>query len=256
MSKNQLCIQISENFCSFVELKHGEIEFIENIRFTEKKDFQYKERLKEIFLKSDKLKEEFEEISLTWVSKTAVIIPSSIFLPTEIESLFLSCFQDKNHGFDLDYNRLMENSLVCVYEIPLWVKSFFIIKFPRIVIQHECTNTARGILKQAFSLHIQVSIFPDLMLLSIVDKNELKFYNTYDIAHSNDIIYYLSFVMQQEDLINKTCKINFSIHNSVEDHGNSLEKNLNLDLNKITLFNASKITFNHIQLLKFQEFCV
>jgi hypothetical protein len=257
MPKNQLCIQISENFCSLAELKENGLRLIDSIEFKEKKDFQYKEILTHFFSKNVKNAEEYDEISLSWISSDAVIVPSSVFLPNEVETIYKSCYNEKNLGFEIDYSRLMEHSLAIIYEIPIWLKSFFIVKFPRIVIQHEYANLIRGMMKNSFSLSIQVSIFPNIMQIIMVNKSELLLCNSYEINHENDILYYLSFAIKQTQKEVSKGKINISVHPfSLNQAITESEKNLQESINKIALFKEYQINFEKNQTIKFQEFCV
>ncbi len=255
MSKNQLIIQLSENFCSLAELSSGKLKILDSILFREKKDFQYKETLKLFFDKNITSSVEYDEISVSWITPNALLTPANIFSPSEIESLFSACFNKTVSKAELDYNRMMESSLVTIYEIPLWVKSFFIMRFPRIVIQHEYSHTLRGILKQnSANSNIQVSIFPEEMILTMINKNEIILCNSYEINHLNDIIYYLTFAMQQEKLTDSKGLINFSI-NSLS---NINELELNENLLKLNLFSSTtnRITFDADTSLKHQQFCV
>lgn len=252
MSKNHLCVQISDGFCTLSEIIDGEIKIIVSTFFEKKKDFQYKESLKDFLNESLVKDKEYDEVSVAWISPKALLVPTNIFSPNETESLFNTCFQKKAVSSELDFNRLMEVSIVCIYEIPLWVKSFFIMRYPKVVIQHEYSHLVRGMMKNSFNLGIQVSVFPEIMVLSMVNKNDLIFCNTYEINHLNDVIYYLSFAIQQKELGNVKGKINFSLNPLITFQEDELRKNLK----RINLFNFYEIHFDATRTLKFQEFCV
>jgi hypothetical protein len=257
MPKNQLCIQVSENFCSVAELKDHDFHLIDSIEFKEKKDFQYKEILNSFFSEKVKNSEEYDEISLSWISPNAVIVPSSIFLPNEMETIYKTCFSEKKSSAELDYTRMMEHALAVIYEVPSWVKSFFIIKFPRVIIQHEYAHLIRGMMKNSFALNIQVSIFPQMMQIILVNKSELLLCNSYEINHENDILYYLSFVINQKQLQETKGKLNISIHKlSLEKSEDQIEQILKENMSKIKLFNNLSLNFDKKQSFKFQEFCV
>jgi hypothetical protein len=261
--KKQLCIQISENFCSFASLSAGNLEIIKSIVFTEKKDFQFKESLNALVqdLKNNLNFDDFDDITVSWISQNALLIPSSIFRPNEMESIFSTCFTKKISSNELDFNRLMEHSLAIIYEIPLWVKSFFIIKFPRVVIQHEYAHLVRGMMKKSAQLTIQLATYPNLMHLGIVNKGELILCNSYEISHPNDIIYYLSFALQQLNLLESKGKINCCIHDlsfKEEEFSDStkISSFLKDNLQKMSVFREFQLTFDNKQTIQNQEFCV
>ena len=122
MSKKHLCIQLSENFCCLSILEDKKVENIASINFEQKKDFQYKETLSKLFNEKNLDLIDFEEITLSWISPKSVTIPASLFVPTELDSIFDTCYT-RETGTDLDYTRMMETSMVSIYEIPTWIKN-------------------------------------------------------------------------------------------------------------------------------------
>ncbi len=109
----------------------------------------------------------------------------------------------------------------------------------------------------ASNLKIEVSVFPDLMILSLVEKNEIILCNSYEINHVNDVIYYLSFALQQKNLLQTKGKLNFGIHAFSSIKEDDLSENLKkIDLFSQNYFASNQVTFNNSQTLKFQEFCV
>lgn len=254
MSKTHLAFEISEHACSLASLEDGRVNFIGNLQFDGKKDFQYKESLLQ-FLKEKNLAElQVDDVSVSWVSPNATLVPTAIFQSGSAEAIFSACFNKQVAANDIDYNRLTESAVVNVYEIPMWVKSFFVVRFPRVNILHEYSHLIKGLFHNgAFKLQIQASIHPEQLSLLIVKNNELLFANSFEVNHHNDVIYYLSFVVQQLKLGEQEGILTFSIAKNVEQiKADALQK----DLEKINLFRGLKPRFEDEKPFKYHQFCV
>ncbi|MGV3631537.1 MAG: DUF3822 family protein [Bacteroidota bacterium] len=251
-NKVQLCIEISEAFCSVSEIRNGKLAFLGSLLFHEKKDFQLKEALAAFLKEKAGELSAYEEVSVSWIAPHAMLVPSAVFEPKSTEALFAGCFTKQVAATELDYNRISELSVVNLYEIPLWVKSFFVIRFPRALIQHEYSHQLRGIMKQAFKLQVHVNVYTGLMTIQIADKNELLFCNAFEIQHVNDVLYYLSFSLQQLQLSGKAGKLNFHLQ---ADSGIAKEE-LGSLLRQVDAFKQMEITFDSEKIIKYQELCV
>lgn len=250
--KIQLCAELSEDFCSLVEISGDVLTFLGQIRFEEKKDFQIKERLLDFFKEKVSDFNKYEDFTVSWITPRALLVPATIFDIKEIKSLFSVCFSTQNASTELDYNRLSELSMVNIYEIPLWLKSFFVSRYPRVIIQHEYSINLRGIMKAAFKLNVNVQLYPQLMTINIVQKNELLYCNAFEIQHENDVLYYLAFVLQQLDLNNQAGNLNFHLSKLSNIQANDLESNLK----KNQSFKDLDLKFNSEKIIKYHTFCV
>jgi hypothetical protein len=249
MSKKHLCIQLSSNFCCLSILEDKKVETIASIIFEQKKDFQYKEALAKLFSEKNLDQTEFDEITLSWISPKSVTIPSSLFIPSELESIFETCFVREEIGTDLDYTRMMEASMVSVYEMPSWIKSFFIIRYPRIIILHEYSHSLKSLLNNSFNPKIQVSVYPESTQIYYINRGEVLFLNSFEVSSTKDVLYYLSFIIQQHKLEEEKLKINLCISEMSEiDHNelNTAFPKMNLFKNKEIKFDPNFNKLNHL----------
>lgn len=252
MEKKHLVVEISNDFCALHELNDTSVRFLGELVFTEKKEFQQKERLAEFFKEKVNDLSSYEEMSVSWISSRALLIPSSIFEPKEIKTLFSTCFTSQIEATELDYNRLSELSIVNIYEIPLWVKSFFVIRFPRVVIQQEYSMNLRGMMKTAFKLNINVQVYPQMMTIQIVQRNEMLFCNAFEIQNENDVLYYLAFVLQQLNLVHEAGNLNFHLTKNCQIAENEIKSNIK----KVDTFKNLDVQINSEKIIKFHQFCV
>jgi len=201
---NQLAIQIAIDGIKCEILKDGAVSsYGSELSFDSSKDDLIKEQLSKEFSSNTIYQQEFDEITLSWSSDKTTLVPNAVFSESSSQAIFKLCYGENEA--DVDYNRISELSLVNVYEIPDWIKRFFVIKFPRINIQHEGSIVLRQALHEnAFKLKCTIVIYKNHFQLIISKHNELIFYSNFDFQSSEDVIYHIMFVLQQKELTNET----------------------------------------------------
>lgn len=199
--KSQLIIEISEYAVKFSHMKSGICEEVDYFTFKERIDYRYKEQLEQIFQEKKYKERSYDDYTLTWYSPLSTLLPNNVFSETKAEEVFKLCFSKDVPNSNIDYNRISELSMVNIYEIPLWVKSFFVIKFPRIIIQHEGSFLLRSIFKgTTFHLNCSIIIHNESFNIILANKNELLFYSNYSFLNSDDIVYHFKYALQQKDI--------------------------------------------------------
>lgn len=166
--------------------------------FAQKTEFYYKEQLERL-LETYQLKTpEYEEHVLAWYTTVNTMVPNNILEDSKPEALLKYGCKENNIKFDTDYNRIAEYATVNIYEIPLWVKSFFVIRFPRIVIAHLGTGILKGI-ADLNTFKNEMFVFPmlDRALMVYVQRGEIQLYNHFEYANNKDLIYYLLNILKQ-----------------------------------------------------------
>lgn len=202
-----LTIELSENGVRFSTIS-GEIASKHAFTFKDKKDYRYKEQLEEFLVESGLKNQDFDEQTVSWTGFRSTLIPSNIFGESKPEELFQLCYGTEVPTSHVDYNRIPEQGLVNLYEIPLWVKSFFVVKYPRSVIQHEGSHAIRGIFAEnTFRTKTTIILHDNFFMLSILKENKLLFYSMFDYQVIDDIVYHVMFTLQQKELVGDTGSI-------------------------------------------------
>jgi len=190
-----------------------------------------------------------EEVTLSFIGKNSTLVPQNIIGETTNAAIYELSFGKTMN--DLDYNRFPEMGLVNIYEIPSWVKSFFVVRYPSIIMQHEGTHLLRGIFKgTTFKPLVHLSIDEEVFFLVVTDQNKLEFFNSFDFKNMDDIIYHTLFVLDQKGLNPKELKISWS-----ENHEKSaLYDDFKLALEKIKP--EISMSYKAFESFKNQSFCV
>lgn len=199
---NHLAIQVAADGLHCVVSKNGIFSTSCSLSFNSSDEASIKDQITNEFETRGFFTTDFDDISLSWSSNKTTLIPNAVFSESDSKSLFELCFGASEHG--IDYNRISELSIVNVYEIPDWVKRYFVLKFPRIIVQHEGSFLLRNVMNEnSFKLKLSIVTYNSFFLLMISKHNELIFYSTFDYQSHDDILYHTSFVLQQKELLNE-----------------------------------------------------
>lgn len=202
MSKKQLTFTLSRTSVQVAEVLRSteETTHVASVLFTSSLSRDYKSELAK-FLDGIDWISEYEEVTLAWCTQSAFLVPMRLFQETDKKELMQLVIGNKEEQQNLDYNRLPELEVVMLYEIPLWVKSFFIPRFPRILVQHESSMMLRAFSQRSpFQLTVRICCSYDYFSVMMMDKNELIFCNSFEYQTSDDIVYYFLNVLQQMNL--------------------------------------------------------
>lgn len=223
-----LSIELSENSVEFSVLStRKELISCKTLVFT---SADFKKELSDFYSLNSFLLDDYSDITLAWSTVNSTLIPSSVFQESKPKELFALCFGDKLND-DIDYNRISELGLINLYAIPSWLKSFFIIKHPRIIIQHEGSHLLRASMNEnAFKPKVSLAIHEDHFLLYLSKHNELEFYSYFEYQQVEDIVYHMIFTLQQKEFNGQKGNIEVFSNKNVD---SNLLKNLIEHLGKI-----------------------
>jgi len=157
-------------------------------------------------LKDDLFSYDYKTMSLVVASERQTLVPNAIFTGANPKDIF-----ELNHQTpidNLDYNRIAELSIVSIYEIPLWIKSAFVIKMPRVKIIHTSTVLLKGIFKRpVFSPKVHIYWQSNSFYIIITSKGKLQYFNLFKTNEIANLVYHLLFTLEQKELDIKTMAI-------------------------------------------------
>lgn len=195
-----LAIELSSTAVRFNSLTEGVKVNEYTFEFQDRTEQRYRDQLIQALEESGLKNQNFDEHSISWFSSKTSLVPANLFAESSKEDIFKLSFGEQTPPSDIDYNRIPENSMVNVFEIPLWVKSFFIVRHPRAVIQHESSMILRELFAGSlFQSRISLVVHDHHFLLIMTYEGKLQFYSIFDYQSAEDIIYNLLFALQQKD---------------------------------------------------------
>lgn len=193
---------ISEDDVRIGESESDQFRWLDYLKFDNKTDFYYKERLQELLDKYHFDSSSYDEHVLAWYTSQSTIIPMNLMNDLNPKQLLQYSFSDVDDSSNIDYNRIAELSMVNIFTIPLWVKSFFVMRFPRIVTMHLGTGMIRGILNEnSFKNEIHLVLQEKTALLLYTGQNQVKHYNSYEYSGAEDLLYYVVNMLTQMEAL-------------------------------------------------------
>jgi hypothetical protein len=254
MSDKHLAIEISNQTVRFNALRKDLVLHHASGELKGKTDADRKSALDQIYNATSFLKDDYDNITLAWCNERSTIVPNTIFNESSAKDIFQLCFGKDTLTQEIDYNRIAELSVINVYEIPDWIKSFFVIKYPSIVMQHAGSHLVRKSLSEnAFYLKASIVCFESYFRLTLVKHNALEFYSSFSYQSAEDIIYHLNFALQQKEMVNEKGKI--EIISSIGTTS-GLSEEIEKGLNRIQELKQMEIVKDDHHLAKSQLLCV
>ena len=216
----QLCINISGTSAHFAEVLRSTSSVVreETITFSSKKTVTIKDELN-AFVKEKGLLNEYDEYSLAYWGEKYTIVPFNLFDSKTYPSVFRLCFGEGNYNKnEIDYTMQPHLGVTSIYEIPDWIKSFFIIKFPRIIIQHGISLQLNGMNNESnFRPNLHLHIEEGYFFLTLFKQTNLVFSNSFEYHNENDIVYHLVYMLKKMGVENEEGQINISGKNHTVD---------------------------------------
>lgn len=254
MKGTHLAIQLAEHAIQFVSFRNNNVVNESLVSFEENSDDSKIAVLKKHFNDVSFLNEDFDDITLSWSFKRTTLVPNAIFADSKPTDIFELCYGKESLNYDIDYNRISELGVINVYEIPEWIKHFFVIKFPRIIIQHEGSHIVRqNLAENAFKLKGTVVLYQGYFHLTIVKHNNIEFYSSFDYQNHEDVIYHLMFALQQKEMTNESGSLEFILGPGIED---SILEKINTDIARVKDLHKLKVNQPKHFIAKSQLLCV
>lgn len=253
VSNTQLSIHISRTSVHLAEVLRSNQEIIrlEHTLLHESTPDRFREVIKS-FIEEKGFVKDYEEVTAAWSTPKHALIPLRVYNDSDPKSLHTLLFGDAIDARTIDFNRLMELNMVNVFEIPDWVKSLLVIRYPRVTIKHEHALFLRAIFQSStFDRAIHVSLNDDYMNLSIVHHNELIFSNSFQYQTSDDLLYYTLYVLEQRGFKEEQIKLHGYFVNEAQEKLLHALKEL---LSKVSGHAIEVGSFNNI--LTLQTLCV
>lgn len=249
-----LAVEISNDHFRFTLLADKQIQEVFTGTITGRIASEKKDDLSEQFNGSFLKGKEFDEVTLAFFTERSTLVPNALFNESNPKEIFGFCFGEHRTEHNCDYNRLSEHGLVNIYEIPAWVKSFFILKYPRITMQHIGSHSIRQALdSNAFRLKASIGVYENKFQLLLTKHNKLEFYSYFDQQSAQDIVYHLAFVLQQKEMFSEEGTIELTSGMGVPE---SLIQDVERELGFVGNLKKMKVVHQSDHFAKSQLLCV
>lgn len=127
------------------------------------------------------------------------LMPTDLFRHTQKDAVFrLNYTAPHDH---LASDRIAEQGIVNVYELPRRVHALFAVPFPRVKLLHPVSVLLRAFLPPT-APRTTLYLYPEKArcYLFLTSPSQLVYYNCFDVVDAADLIYYILFVLDQRQL--------------------------------------------------------
>jgi hypothetical protein len=219
--QHQLSIELSDTQIRFAILKEKSI----LKQFSEKIKEKTRAEVENVIKNSSDLNYDFGDVTLSFSAHKSTLVPVQLISETKPEKLFKFCYGDPKEN--IDYNRIPELGIANIFEIPLWVKSAFVINFPVINIYHANTIFLKGIFNETvFKPKAHVLIYEEYFTLILVNKTHLLMSNSFEYKNDDDVVYHLLFALDQKEISRNDVEVQVYGNHSNSDIISQLKRDL------------------------------
>ena len=194
--KHVLCMDLQTNGLRYAVLSKDSKQIVHHRLLT----FDTYERdAIQTLLTDEELFYDYDSLVATVGGNRSTLMPVDLFNHSSAKDIFKLNYPAPIDN--LDYNRIPELGIVNIYELPLWIKSMFVIKFPRVKLVHPATVLLKGVLnKSPWSPKVHVYMTGDSFYMLITDKSKLEYFNRFDQTNLSDMVYHILFVLEQKEM--------------------------------------------------------
>lgn len=185
----QLIFEItSSRICAF-QWDGSSLLPLQSLPCLNKTDFGYKETFLEL-IAALPTSSNYTNFSCSYASTHFTLVPTPLFATNKADKLLQFTQSEIIPKGETDYNRLMEWNVVAVYQLPLWIKSVLIVKYPRIVIQHELTHVLRSLQVGPQSItKIEIVLQEEIFLIVIRKESTIVHATAHVYQAIEDVLY-------------------------------------------------------------------
>jgi len=220
----ELSIQLNLNGLSFCLLDTIRNKYIALQNYSLKPDNSFDDYLDSIesLLKSNELlNQKFKSVKLIWLSNKNTLIPSSLFITTNLKSYFE--FNQKINDLDeIHYTELKYANAYSVFTIPNQIATIFTRLYPKIRFYNQQSPIIEYALFNSNSNEhkVYVNVESYFFDLTITYANKLLIYNNFIYKNAVDMLYYIMYSFDQLNINAETTELILSgdITKNSQDH--------------------------------------
>lgn len=159
------------------------------------------------------LKKPFRSVHIIFFNHKSTLVPASLFKVNYLEDYFkFNNFVDDDEVITFD--KLKQVDAYNVYALPEYIKKVFFKHFPHCRIFHFSSTLIEGLLIRYKDQSVKNKVFLNVHLsnfvIIVLEKKQLRYYNSFNYSSNDDFIYYLLFVLEQLNLLSTVIELTVS----------------------------------------------
>jgi len=215
LSSNILSIQVSLNGLSFcvLDIDKNVIDNYFSVDFDKKLNPQdLLLKIKAIYASEPILQESVKHVNVIYDNELSVLVPKPLFNEEYLADYLKFNTRILQTDF-ITFDTIQANESICVYVPYVNINNFFYENYGAFEYRHFSTVLIESIMsleKNATETKMYVNVNPHHFEIIVIEKNELKLYNTFEYQTKEDFIYYILFTAEQLQLNPEDFKLVFT----------------------------------------------
>ena len=161
----------------------------------------------------------FKKTFILIPTRNATLVPSGIFDPDKAKSMLQFCC-DIPENSTIYFNKIRQADVFNIFSIDKEIVEFFKRQFPEPLFFHQNTPLIEEILSSVTMYENEMKILcinfnSDFFDITLFEKSELKFCNSFPLKSENDFSYYTLFTADQLNLTEQTTSVYISGINDI-----------------------------------------
>ncbi|PRY96018.1 DUF3822 family protein [Marinilabilia salmonicolor] len=202
------------SFCTLDPVRNKYVQF-RHFAFKNLTPEELPEIAEQIFRDNELLNLPYKKVFILIPSPVSTLVPSGLFQPGEAQK-WLSFTHQVPSGSDIAFTNMKMADACTVFTIPEKLKNLFKRQFPEPMFFHQyvpMTETKLAISRPGNSKsQIIINVQNRFFDLVVLEKNNLRLCNTFEINGEDDLIYFTLFVFEQLQISPATAEIQFIGH--------------------------------------------
>jgi hypothetical protein len=190
------------SFCTLDPVRNKYVQF-RHFEFKNLDKEEFHSVVEQLFENNDLLNLPYKRVFILVPSPVSTLVPSGLFQPEEAGK-WLSFTHQIPSAHDISFSRMKLSDAWTIFAIPEKIKELFKRQFPEPVFLHQyvpMTETKLAVSRPGTSKsQIIINIQKRFFDLVVLEKNNLKLCNSFEITGEDDLIYYTLFVFDQLQL--------------------------------------------------------
>lgn len=215
LSNLKLSIQVSLSGLSFCILNYqtNTIEYLKSFEFSKKLNpHQVLDKIQHFIKTENELSQSFIDVLVIHKNELSTLVPEALFSDENLADYLK--FNNKILSTDyLAYDTLSTNESINVYVPYININNYLYDRFGEFTFKHFSTIFIEQILKTEKNVEkakMYVNVCNDAVDIAVIENNDLKLYNTFEIFTKEDFIYYILFTTEQLGLNPETLELIFT----------------------------------------------
>lgn len=223
ISQNSLSIQADLNGFSFCVYDYaGNCVSLQHYDYTITDYNDLDDKIHAIFRRDSRLKQPYKKCSCLFLSEKSTLIPGALFNAQHLRTYldFVAPLDDLD---EIHFRQINTPNAMAIFAIPSPFAAAVNMYQPNVVFYHQCIPVIQLLQEQQAHNGVLLHLNANLASVALCAGGRMTLYNTFHVQAFTDVLYYVSFLLRQWQLLPQNT--NIYLTGCLQDEDESLFRN-------------------------------